>query len=110
MALERDIALMTSTASISIRTARRDDFGPLLTLAAVDEALVPSEPLLVAERDGEILAALSLATGDSIADPFQRTGDALDLLQLRASQLHHRTERSHGRLLARLRGRPALAA
>jgi hypothetical protein len=111
MALWCDIAYMNSTSSISIRPARRDDFTALWALAGLDDADgVPAEPLLVAERDGEIVAALSLASGDAIADPFQRTADAVQLLSLRASQLPRREERSRSRLLGRLRGRPAAVA
>jgi hypothetical protein len=112
MALWCDIAYMNSTSSISIRPARRDDFTALWALAGLDDADgVPAEPLLVAERDGEIVAARSVADGATIADPFQRTADAVELLHLRASQqLPRRAERSRGRLLARLRGRPAAVA
>ena len=99
-----------NTASISIRPARGDDYVELWSVAALDSSFVPAEPLLVAEQDGEIVAALSLASREAIADPFERTADAVELLHLRANQLPRRTERSHGRLLARLRGRPALAA
>jgi hypothetical protein len=101
---------MNSTSSISIRAARQGDYTALWSVASLDSALVPAEPLLVAERDDEIVAALSLATGEAIADPFQRTADALDLMRLRASQLPGQTERSPGRLLARLRGRPGPVA
>jgi hypothetical protein len=98
---------MNSTASLSIRTADWDDFSALWSLATLDSTLVPAGPLLVAERDGAIVAALSLTSGESIADPFQRTADAVELLHLRATQLPRRTERPRGRLLGRLRGRPA---
>src|SRR3954447_9777589 len=95
-----------NSASISIRTARQEDFTALWSVATLDSSLVPSEPLLVAEADGEIVAALSLESGDSIADPFQRTAEAVDLLRVRASQFS--PERSRPRsLLRRLRGRPA---
>ena len=95
------------TASIAIRPANRDDFVALWSVASLDSALVPSEPLLVAEADGEIVAALSLANGEAIADPFRRTAAAVDLLRLRASQLPRDDGRPR-RMLNRLRGRPAL--
>jgi hypothetical protein len=110
MALGADNAPMNSTASISIRTARQDDFTALWSVATLDSARVPAEPLLVAERDGDIVAALSLATGESIGDPFKRTADAIELMSLRASQIPHGLEQPHRGLLERLRGRPALAA
>src|SRR4051812_47720242 len=107
MALRVDNYPMNSTASISIRTARRDDFTALWRVASLDDALVPAEPLLVAERDGEIVAALSIRGGETIADPFQRTADTVDLLRLRADQqLPRAAARPLGRMLGRLRGRP----
>jgi hypothetical protein len=96
---------MNST-SISIRTSRQDDYTALWSVATLDSSLVPAEPLLVAEADGEIVAALSLGSGDAIADPFQHTGEAVDLLRLRASQFFPAPTRSRS-LLRRLRGRPA---
>lgn len=96
------------TASIVIRPARRDDFVALWSVASLDSALVPPEPLLVAEADGEIAAALSLATGEVIADPFRWTTGAVDLLRFRASQIPRSDGRPRRRLLGRLRGRPAL--
>jgi hypothetical protein len=96
-----------NSASISIRTARQDDYVALWQIAALDSALVPESPLLVAELEGEIVAALSLATEKAIADPFRRTAGAAALLRLRASQLPREAERTRGRLLSRLRGRPA---
>ena len=95
-----------NTASISIRPARGDDYVELWSVAALDSSFVPAEPLLVAEQDGEIVAALSLSSGATIADPFRRSAGAVSLLRLRASQ--HAGERAERRgLLGRLRGRPA---
>jgi phage portal protein BeeE len=95
------------TTSISIRTAECDDYVALWSIAALDSATtVPAEPLLLAEEDGAIVAALSLASGHAIADPFRRTAGALALLSLRASQ-HDRERASRRGLLARLRERTA---
>ena len=101
---------MTSAQDIAIRPARLDDSVALWSLAALDDALVPAGPLLVAEAGGELVAALSIATGEAIADPFRRTADALELLRLRSHQVPREPSRPRGRLLGRLRGRPALAA
>ena len=99
-----------NSASIAIRPARIDDCVALWSLAALDSATVPAEPLLVAEADGEIVAALSVESGERIADPFRRTAEAVALLELRAGQVPH--ERSTGRrsLLDRVRHRAAPAA
>jgi hypothetical protein len=97
---------MNST-SISIRTARQDDFAALWQMAALDSALVPDSPLLVAEQEGQIVAALSLSDASAIADPFRRTSEAVALLRLRASQFPRHAEGPRGGLLSRLRGRPS---
>src|SRR5215213_8595290 len=101
---------MNSTASsISIRRAPQDDNASLWRVASLDSALVPAEPLLVAESGREVVAALSIASGEAIADPFRRSAEVVELLRLRASQFPRASERPR-RLLARLRGRPALVA
>jgi hypothetical protein len=97
---------MNSSSSISIRTARQDDYVALWSVATLDSKLVPDAPMLVAEADGEIVAAVSLANGEWIADPFQPTSATLDLLRLRADQFPRDRNRSRS-LLRRLRGRPA---
>jgi hypothetical protein len=95
---------MTSlTSSITIRPAYADDDLSLVRLAALDSAeSVPAAPLLVAEADGRLVAALSIADGSSIADPFSRTADLLELLRKAAapSQVRRR-----GRGLTRLHRR-----
>jgi hypothetical protein len=42
---------------------------------------------VVAEVDGEIVAALPLSGGSVVADPFRRTAHLVPLLQLRARQV-----------------------
>ena len=97
-----------NTASISIRPAVQDDYVALWSLAALDSSVVPVAPLLVAEEDGSVVAAISLASGEAIADPFRRTAGAVALLRLRASQYAGEPSERRG-LLGRLRGRPATA-
>ena len=70
-----------TTSQISIRIARQDDYADLWRVATLDSALVHEGPLLVAESDGEIVAALSLTNGGVIADPFRRTAELVDLLR-----------------------------
>jgi hypothetical protein len=98
-----------NTSSISIRPAGCDDYVALWSIAALDSATLPAEPLLVAEEGGAIVAALSLPRGEVVADPFRHTAGAVALLRLRASQRAHEADESRG-LLARLRGRPAATA
>jgi len=70
--------------SITIRPARDADAAALCRLAALDSAELPAGPLLVAEVQGTLCAALSLSDGSSIADPFTPTADVVALLRERA--------------------------
>jgi hypothetical protein len=46
-----------------------------------------AQPVLLAEVDGQLLAALALSDGSVVADPFHRTADLIELLRARAHQL-----------------------
>ena len=72
---------------LTIRMSRPADSGPVTRVARLDSQWPPGEPLLVAEVDDEIVAALSLETGVVVANPFKRTADVIALLHLRAEQL-----------------------
>jgi hypothetical protein len=74
-----------SSASITIRPAYADDQLALGRLAALDSAEIPSGPLLLAEVDGSLRAALSLADDGAIADPFFPTLHLLELLRAHAA-------------------------
>jgi hypothetical protein len=95
---------MRNTAPITIRRAHPEEPG-VLRIAALDSARVPAAPLLVAEVDGQVRAALSVDDGKTIADPFHATRDLLDLLRAHAAAS---PRRSTG-LLARLGLRPRSA-
>ncbi len=58
--------------------------------------------MLVAERDGVILAAHELHGSRAIADPFRPTADLVDLLQARIALLRRAGTRSRDRLARRL--------
>jgi hypothetical protein len=73
--------------SVTLRFASPADEKPLARLAALDSAEAPAQPVLLAEVDGQVLAALAVSDGTVIADPFHRTGDLVDLLRARATQL-----------------------
>jgi hypothetical protein len=73
-----------TTPTITIRPAYADDDAALGRLAALDSADVPDRPLLLAEVDGQLRVALSLADGSTIADPFARTSDLVELLRKHA--------------------------
>jgi len=81
---------MTRTINIDSLTVRRagaQDGAQLLRLAALDSADVPSGDVLVAESAGQLYAALSLADGQAVADPFEHTAQMVELLRLRADQI-----------------------
>ena len=73
-------------SEILIRRAYADDAEALARLAELDSAdAAPQGPLVVAELDGELAVALSLADGSVIADPFRPTATIVELLRLRAA-------------------------
>jgi hypothetical protein len=74
--------------SITIRAARLEDADALRRVAQRDSRAVPDGELLVALVGGEAQAAISLASGETIADPFHPTADLVGMLTLRASQWH----------------------
>lgn len=82
---------------LTVRFAGAPDEPALALLAELDSAPVPSAPLLVGERDGRPIAALSLSDGAVVANPFVATADVVALLELRARQLGRRGRRRLGR-------------
>jgi hypothetical protein len=84
--------------TVSIRAARGSDGPALARLAALDSRPLPAGDLLVAEADGELVAALDPASGHSVADPFRRTADLVALLALRGQRLGERRARRAPRL------------
>jgi hypothetical protein len=76
----------TLDTSITIRPAYADDQAALVRLAALDSAeAAPQPPLLLAEVDDELRAAISLRDGAAIADPFFPTLHILSLLRAHAA-------------------------
>jgi hypothetical protein len=91
---------MIASDTISIRLATPDDAAALARLAALDSSRAPAGPVLLAECEGELRAALSLTAARRrrlgrppvsgttvIADPFVRTAELVRLLELRAAGL-----------------------
>ena len=93
--------------SVLIRAARGSDGRALARLAALDSASVPGGELLVAEADGELVAARSIDTGVAVADPFRRTADVAALLELRTGALAAERGTRRPRLTRRLALRTA---
>jgi hypothetical protein len=100
-------------AQVVIRPAYADDYQALAHLAELDSApAVPPRPLLIAEVDGELRAALSLRDGSRIAHPFFPTAGLIVLLEAHSSHdgaldtpVFSRARQRRGR--RRLRPRPA---
>jgi hypothetical protein len=72
---------------VRIRWAFADDSPALVRLAAGAGDDPPRSPVLLAEVDGRVGAALSLCDGRAIASSAGAGVEALDLLEVRASQL-----------------------
>ncbi|WP_320670566.1 hypothetical protein [Patulibacter defluvii] len=66
---------------LCLRPATAADGEALRTIAERDSAQVPAGPLVLAEAAGTPLAAISLATGEVIADPFWPTAGAVVALR-----------------------------
>ena len=73
--------------AITIRLARPRDTEALGRLANLDSRDLLPDPVLVADVDGGLRAALSLCDGSTLADPFSRSAGVLELLVIRARQL-----------------------
>jgi hypothetical protein len=74
--------------TLTIRAAAPADDAALGRLAELDSAPPPrSGPMLLAEVDGELRAALPLDGGRAIADPFRPTAELVAILAERARQL-----------------------
>jgi len=94
------------TSAITIRSMDvcADDGATLARLAERDSKQPLDGPVIGVEVENQLLAAISLSSGRTIADPFVRTGELTDLLRARAAQLRRRRRR-----LPRRRGAPAVA-
>ena len=69
-----------------VRLAEVADTPALKRVAERDSRLLPEGDLLVGVMGGEIRAAVSLSSGESIADPFHPTAALAELLALHAKQ------------------------
>jgi hypothetical protein len=73
--------------SITIRPLREDDVPAVELLAELEERPVPAGPLLLAEVEGTIEAAIALDGRETVANPFSDSAGAVSLLHVRAAQL-----------------------
>jgi hypothetical protein len=87
MSENRDSQRNFGLDSVTIRRAGANDEVALRRLADLDSTRVPDGPVLMAETGGQPVAAISVLSGESFADPFVPTLELRRLLELRASQL-----------------------
>lgn len=103
---------MTANVNSEIRIRRMDLTGEdrvaLARLAGRDSSATPEGPVLGLEVEGSLLAAVSLTTGHTVADPFSRTAELRKLLEVRAGQLRRRSGQRRGLGIGRRRSRPAV--
>ena len=105
-ARDEPVSSVGAERSVTLRFGSPADEKALVRLASLDSSLPPTQPVLLAEVDGQLLAALALTDGKVVADPFHRTADLIDLLRARARHLdgevrERRPERSKLRLRVR---------
>jgi hypothetical protein len=80
-------AAANDTRDIELRLCKPADDEQLAELALLSERALPAGRLIVASVRNRIVAALPLAGGEALRDPFVRTAHLLPLLELRAAQL-----------------------
>ncbi len=80
---------ITDLADVALRLCRVSDDGAISRLAALEERPEPHGRFVVAEVNGQVVAALPLAGGAPLRDPFARTAHMIRLLEVRAAQLMH---------------------
>jgi hypothetical protein len=89
-----------TAAAITLRTATAADSASLARLAALDSQELPAGNLVVAEREGHLVAAVDVATLAAVADPFERTDHVVGLLRRDAvARRNARPARRHFRLV-----------
>jgi hypothetical protein len=74
---------MSNDRHLTIRMATPDDARAVRRLADLDSTAVPTGRVLLAELDGAPLAAVSVETGATVADPFEHSAHAVHELRLR---------------------------
>ena len=77
---------------LRIRRATASDARTVERLAALDSARAPQGEVVIAEIDGEPVAAAPIDGGAAVADPFRRTTEVVKMLELRAEQIRAAAE------------------
>jgi hypothetical protein len=68
--------------NVVVRRGRHADIDALAKLAALDSSRPLTGRTVVAEVDGQIVAAVSLHDGRVVADPFAPTADLVEMLRV----------------------------
>jgi hypothetical protein len=95
------------TERLVLRRAMPQDSAALVRLAQLDSAPRPSDAMLVAELDDQVVAAVPFDGGRAIADPFLPTAELVELLRARVQLLAAAAPTGRGQH-RRLRLRPRL--
>ena len=74
-------------AGVTLRLAEATDGVAVHRLEVLDESTPLAGRILLATRDSDVIAALSLTDGQVAANPFVPTADAVALLRLRAEHI-----------------------
>jgi hypothetical protein len=69
--------------TIRLSTAEDGDGDTIRRLASLDDGEPPRGPVMLAELDGEPVAALGIADGHAVADPLRSSPAIITLLRLR---------------------------
>ena len=72
---------------VTIRELARNDSSSLRELTERDTARSLRGEVVGAERDGRLMAAISLSSGDVVADPFPPPADLVTVRRVRAGQI-----------------------
>ena len=73
--------------TVSLRPARPEDASTVRSLAYLDNTRPLRGDVVLGEVDGRAVAAVSLADGRVVADPFVKTADVVALLRMRFNRL-----------------------
>lgn len=95
-------------SGLTLRRLGAADKPAVERLAQLDSEQRLDGDLIGAEVEGRLLAAASISSGKTIADPFSRTAEVRALLELRIAQLKRR-ESAPSRVGFRNRSRASLA-
>ncbi len=87
-----------AASEVTIRLAASEEWDAVDRLAQLDSAPPPPrDAMLVAEVGGRMRAAVSVANGYAVADPFARTEDLVALLRARAEQIRGERDTRYSR-------------